>query len=228
MNVFHYAMSLMDTLYGIHMQEDDWEEIALIAWGLIGNKQTRIYKYTTNVDRESLSIQLPCNVAEIEAVTIGMEEWDYSTNDTPNGDITSAFVESYIEHRKAFKNPLYASGKFLKYERVGNTLYFDKPYPSVTILYKGVILDENDLPEITDKEAVAIATYCAYIQKYKEGLMTNNAGLMQIAETLRAKWLLQCDQARADHYMSQNEWDNVLDAKTSWARKRFNKSFKLY
>jgi hypothetical protein len=28
--------------------------------------------------------------------------------------------------------------------------------------------------------------------------------------------------------MSQNEWDEILDAKTSWNRKQFGKSLKLY
>ena len=28
--------------------------------------------------------------------------------------------------------------------------------------------------------------------------------------------------------MSQNDWDKVLDAKTSWNRKQFGKSLKLY
>jgi hypothetical protein len=28
--------------------------------------------------------------------------------------------------------------------------------------------------------------------------------------------------------MSQNEWDEVLDAKTSWNRKQYNKSLKIY
>jgi len=40
----------MNTLYGIEMQEDDFEEAALIAWGLIGNKRTRLYRYSTCVE----------------------------------------------------------------------------------------------------------------------------------------------------------------------------------
>ena len=55
------------------------------------------------------------------------------------------------------------------------------------------MLDDEGLPEITDKEAVALATYCAYILKYKEGLQTNNPTIIQLSETLRQKWLIQCD-----------------------------------
>jgi hypothetical protein len=39
-------------------------------------------------------------------------------------------------------------------------------------------LDDDGLPEITDKEAMALATYVAYITKNREGLKTNNAGLL--------------------------------------------------
>ena len=209
------------------MSEEDYEETALVGWNLIGNKRTKLYRYSTCITDCSESVQLPCNVDQLEAVTTDFEEWDYSTNDTPNGDINSAFVESYIEHRKAFKDPLYISGKLIPYERVGDTLYFDKPYGKINILYKGLVLDDDGLPEITDKEATALATYCAYVIKFKEGIMTNNANIIQMANMLKQQWNIQCDQARADHYMSQNEWNQVLDCKTSWNRKSFGKSLKL-
>ena len=226
MNNFYYGLSLLETLYGLNMTEDQWEETALVGWNLIGNKRTRLYKYSVQSSTEG--VQLPCNVEDIEAVTTDFEEWDYSTNDTPNGNINSAFVESYIEHRKTFKDPLYLSGKLIPYERVGNTLYFDKPYDKVTILYKGLVLDDNGLPEITDKEALALATYCAYIIKFKEGLMTNNTTIISLANVLKTQWETRCDQARNDHYMSQNEWNQVLDVKTSWNRKSFGKSLKMF
>lgn len=228
MNDFHYGMSLMHTLYGIKMPEDEWEEIALVGWDLIGNKRTRLYRYSTCVSDCSEGVQLPCNADIIEAVTTDFEEWNYSTNDTPNGDVNSAYVESYIEHRKAFRSPLYLPGKLIHYERVGDMLYFDRPHGKINILYKGLILDDDGLPQITDKEASALATYCAYISKFKEGLKTNNANIIQLANELKRRWDTQCTQARVDHYMSQNEWDEVLDAKTSWNRKSFGKSLKLY
>lgn len=220
-------MSLCQTLYDIDLKEEDFEEIGLLAWGKIGNKRTRIYRYTVCMDAcADNSIELPCNADLLEAVTTGWEDWGNVTNDTENGDLGSAFTEAYIEHRKAFHDPLYQSGKFIKYERVGNTLYFDRPYRQVNILYRGVILDDEGLPEITDKEANAIATYCAYITKYKEGLKTNNANIIQLATALEQKWYKQCDQARVPEYLNQNEMDQILDAKTNWNRKIHSKSYK--
>lgn len=228
LNPFYYALSLLDTLFELNLQEDKFEEIAITGWNFIGNKRMRIYRFQACVDDCSQGLELPCNVDQIEAVTTDWEEWDYSTNDTPNGNLYSAFVESYIEHRKTFRDPLYAKGKFIKYERVGNTLYFDKPYGNVNILYRGLIVDDDGLPQITDKEAMALATYCAYVIKFKEGIKTNNAAIMQFAESLRMLWLTRVDQARNDYYLSQNEWDQILDAKTSWNRKSYGKSLKLY
>lgn len=228
MNNFKYSMSLLNTMFRITIQEDDFEEIAIVGWNMIGNKRMRIYRYSTCVDECQDGVELPCNVSQLEAVTTDWEDWNYSTNDTPNGNIYSAFVESYIEHRKAFRDPLYASGKFINYERVGDKIYFDRPYGKINILYRGLQLDDDGFPEITDKEALAIATFCAYTVKYREGLATNNANMLAIAENLRMQWLLRADQARNDYYMSQNEWNQVLEAKTTWNRKSHSRSFKMY
>lgn len=220
-------MSLLETLYNISIPEDQFEEIALLGWDLIGNKRMRIYRYQTEVDQNG-NVELPCNTDTIEAVTTNWEEWNNVTNNSPEGDLNSAFTESYIEHRKQFKHPLYANGKFLKYERIGNTLHFEQCYGPINIVYRGVVLDDSGLPTLTDKEASALATYCAYIIKFKEGISTNNGALIQMAEVLRQQWLIKADQARVGYYMSQNEWDEILDARTNWNRKQFNKSLKLY
>lgn len=229
MNDFHYAMSLCQTLYDIDMTEDTFEEIALVAWNLIGNKRVKIYRYSVCMDNcGDNSIELPCNCDILEAVTTFWEDFKHVSNVLPDIDHNSAVTEQYIEHRKAFHDPLYQSGKFIKYERVGDTLYLDRNYNRVNILYRGIVLDNDGLPEITDKEALAIATYCAYVTKYKEGLKTNNTNIIQVASQLKQQWYIQCDQARTDQYLSQNEWDEILEAKTSWDRKVHSKSFKLY
>lgn len=229
MNQFHYSMSLLETLYGIEIPEDEFEEVAIVAWNLIGNKRTRTYRFSTCMNECSdNTIELPCNADILEAVTASWEDWKDTTNTTDNGDMDSLFTEQYIEHRKDFHDPLYQSGKFIKYERVGDTLYLNRTYPKVNILYRGVILDEDGLPELTDKEALAIATYCAYVVKFKEGIRTNNASAIQLADTLQQKWLMQCDQARTPDYINQNDIDQILDAKSNWNRKIFNKSYKIY
>jgi len=54
-------------------------------------------------------------------------------------------------------------------------------------------MDEDGLPMLSNKEARAIATYLAYYTKYKEGLKTNNAQIINLANSLEQKWAKQCD-----------------------------------
>jgi len=37
-------------LYGIDCEDEEFEEIGLLAWGLIGNKRIRLYRFTTSID----------------------------------------------------------------------------------------------------------------------------------------------------------------------------------
>lgn len=224
MESFYTAMFQANILYGITINPDDFAEIGLIAWNLIGNKNTRLYKYSASLDKNN-SVELPCNADVVEAVTADYEDWNYTSNKTDLGDINSALVEGYIEGMKYNQNPLYINGSFVNYEQVGNTLYFPHNYKNVNILYKGILLDDEGLPQISDKEALAIATYVAYTQKFKEGIITNNAAITNMANLLKAEWIKYCDAARVT-YLNQNDMDNVLDAKTNWNRKIFNKSYK--
>jgi hypothetical protein len=79
-------------------------------------------------------------------------------------------------------------GKVIKYEQVKDKLYFTHNYGKINILYKGIILDEEGLPELTDKEAMAVATYIAYIQAFKEGIKTNSADKRRLSQILEEKW----------------------------------------
>lgn len=226
MNPFKYALYLCHELYGINMHEEEFEELAEIAYRKIGNKRVRTYRYIGSADPKTCSMQLPCNAARIEAVTVPQEDWNYVTNQDNQGDNVSSWIEQYTESQKENKSPIYNSGHFVKYEQVGDTLYFQEPYANVCILYRGEVVDEEGLPEITDAEAEAIATYIAYVKKYKEGLATSQAPIIQLAKDLKGEWLIKCDQARIPEYLNQNEMDQILDAKSSWNRKVHNKSFK--
>lgn len=222
---FHYIAVLLDMLYGLELEDEDLEEIGLIAWNLIGNKTTRLYSYSTTINPDDNSIKLPCNASSIESVTIPCEDWSRVTNYSEQGDPRTAFIESYIESSKIFKSSYHVPGKLVKYYQTGDILYFPENYGTVNILYKGIIMDGDGLPELSDKEANAIATYIAYVDKYKEGLKTNNGGLIQLAKDLEQKWLKQCDQARVTN-LSANDMNEILDIKVSWDRKSYGIGYK--
>lgn len=227
MNNFKYAISLAQTLYDITGDQEDLEEIGLVAYNHIGNKNTKLVKQKLEVNCIDGSIQLPCDVGLIEAVTYcGPEEWNYTSNIEEFGDKNSFYVENYIEGTKAFTDPYYLSGKFVKYKRVGDKLYTEKGINKVVILYHKEMLDSDGLPEINDREANAIAAYIAYTMKYKEAIRTNNPNTFQIAKDLKQQWLFYCDAARGAEYLSQNEMDQILNAQYAMGRKTFGRSYK--
>lgn len=224
---FHSAMFQANLMYGLELQETDFEEIGLIAWEFIGNKEVKMYKINLKVDPITHTVELPCNVFELEAVTYPYEDWNYTSNKHALGDINSLFTENFIEGAKANKHSLYTSGKFAKYEQVGSTLYFDSTVQYVNILYKGIYLDDNGLPRLDQKESIAIATYCAYLKAAKEYYATMNQQIFQKMQVLQAQWLKYCDGARVTH-LTQNDMNEILDAKSSWNRKVFNKAYKPF
>ena len=224
-NNFHYIAVLLDMLYSIEIEDEELEELALIGWNLIGNKDVRLYRYQAQLDCNN-SVTLPCNALDgecVEAVTALYEDWERVTDKHDYGNPSSQFIENVIEAEKYFQSPWYLPGKMLSYQQVGDKLYFTHNYGTVNILYKGILADEDGLPEITDKEATALATYIAYILKFKEGLQTNNAAITNMANLLKAQWLQQCDQARIT-YLNQNDMNNVLNAAHSWDRHMYNKN----
>lgn len=224
---FRYAITLAQTLYDVEGDTEDLEEIGLVAYNFIGNKNTHLNKIILDVNCTDGSIQLPCDVDIIEAVTYcGTEDWNYTSNTKEYGDTSSLYTENYIESRKAFLDPHYISGRFVKYRRVGDKLYVNKGLGKVVLLYHTEILDKDGLPEINDKEAIAIANYIAYVVKYKEAIKTNNQSVLMMAQELKQQWLFHCDAARVPEHVSQNEMDAILDAQSSWGRKTYGRSYK--
>lgn len=225
---FHYAISLAQTLYDIEFTDlEQAEEIGLVAYNHIGNHHTRLYRATLDVCPEEGTVELPCNLLFIESVTEPCSE-DFEPSSTPNefGETSSSAIEGMIEGRKVRKDPLYLGGRFIKYRQEGDKLFIGTEVNRVNILYHGELLDDDGLPFLNDKEAIAIAEYIGYITKYKEAIRTNNKSALQMASDLRQSWLFHCDAARVPEYISQNEMDMVLDANASWNRKKYRFSYK--
>lgn len=229
---FHYISVLLDMMYGIEMEDQDVEELGLLAWERIGNKNTRMYRIKMCIDPTDNSITLPCNALDsndnscVELVTASWEDWERVTNKTWNGDFTTEVIETQIEAQKRYNSQWYLPGKVLKFDQVGDKLYFTRNYGMVNILYKGIEADEDGLPQLSEKEASAIATYIAYTQKFKEGMITNNGDILKMAEFLRQKWTQECDQARVT-YLNQNDMNSILEIAYSWDRPRYGKSIKI-
>lgn len=217
------AYSWANTLYDVNISEHDFEEIALTAWEMIGTKHTRLYRYIT--DTENKEIHLPCNCSIIESVTIPVADAQLSSPSDPM-IAENAMIEHWIDTAPTLDNPYYQRGVFLKYKQLGNTLLFAKNFKNVCIIYHGVECDNDGLPLINDKEMRAIAAYVAYASIYKEGLKKKDGNILQLASVINQEWLKFCNAARIPSHLSQNDMDSILDAKLSWGRKTYGKSYK--
>ena len=228
MNNFKYALSLAQMLYDVDINDmDTLIEIGLVAYNFIGNKNTQLKSEIVNVDKRSGLVKLPCKADLVEAITYPKaEDWSHTSNIKNFGDFNTLNVEQYIENSKQSIDPLYMSGKLVKYRREGNQIYVTEDIDQVSVLYHVETLDEDDLPMINDKEAVAIADYIAYTVKYKEALRSNNSAVFQMVQTIKRQWLIHCDAARVPEYVNQNEMNDLLEIASSHNRKVHGRSYK--
>lgn len=218
------ALSFANSLYGVDIKEADFEEIALNAWELIGNKHTELKEFIGNV--EDGFLELPCDCVEIEFVSLPIVDADV-TDTLINGLNTEAVaIETYIELHPNLGTPYNNGEKLVKYKQIGDRLQFDKNYKDVLVKYHGVVLDEDGLPLINDKEMRAIAAYVAYAKTYRTALMHKDSNLISIAQVIKADWLQYCNAARVSSNLSQNDMDAILNAKTSWDRKKYGVSYR--
>ncbi len=85
----------VQALYAIDPDPEDFEEVALSGWDLIGNKHTRLYRYVA--DTKNSELKLPCNLQMIESVHIPITDAQMTSNKLVFGQIDSLFIEGYID-----------------------------------------------------------------------------------------------------------------------------------
>lgn len=221
---FNSVYSMASIVYGITVDPTNFEDVALLGWELIGNRHTRLHKYITGTVNKR--IQMPCNLVEIESVTIPYMDAQMTSNQTTYPQVYNQYVEKYIEAWKWDESTLYEPGKLIKYREEGDEIVFDRDFPKVIILYHGIIADEDGLPLLNDKEVRALAAYIVYSDTYKQALMRKDGNLIQLAQVAKADWMKACTAARIPDMFTQNDMDAILDVKTRWDRKQYGKSFK--
>lgn len=221
---FNTAYTYISSIYGLDIDQHDFESSGMIAYERIGNTQSELKHYVGNVINGEL--HLPCDTFTIEGVFADFPDVVTTSNKERYPYIASSFVERYIEYWKINKSLLYDYGRLLKYRLEGEALKFDKDYTNVLVLYTTPILDNEGYPYINSKEAEAIAAFCAYTHLYRKAIATKDGDSMNLALNIKQEWARLCERARVPETMSQNDMDKILDAHTSWDRKMYHKSFK--
>lgn len=226
---FNTAYMQAKELYGLELIPDEFESLGLIAWNKIGNSEYKLYHYTVIPSVDAMNywyVDLPCNVSQIEAVTTNYEDYQKTSPTTLAGDNQNGWIEGYIESRKYNTGTLYSSGKYIKYRQEGHRIILSDRFDVVHIFYKGIIVDDTGLPLLNNQEMDAIAAFCIFISTRKQALISQNNALWSQVQYLEQNWKNLCSQARIPDFINQNEMDEILNAATSWDRKRFGKSFK--
>ena len=178
------AYGLANDLYGVTLSETTFENLALNAWELIGNKHTRLYRYIGSTEDKAL--ELPCNVDIVESVHLPINDAQITNSSSSYLDTANIATERYIDSYRGFDDVYYQRGKFAKYKEIDGTLYFNRDYPKIMVVYHGIEVDEDGLPKINDKEMRAIAAYVAYATLYKEGLVKKDGSLIQLASSIQS------------------------------------------
>lgn len=214
------------SLLGVECDPKLFEDLVMKGWELIGNRHTRLYRYVADTDENGV-LELPCNADSIEVVTVPVLDAQITSPATINPMMENIFSETYAEGFKKNLNPFYTHGKMVRYKEGNGELYFERPLKGVSVVYHGVIVDDEDgLPLINDKEMYALADFVAYATLLRDGYMRKNADSIKLAQGLQQEWLRKCNAARVPHHLSQNDMNDILDVKTRWDRKKFGISFK--
>lgn len=220
------AYPMVNDRYGVEVDPTTFEDLAMEALDRINNRHTHLYRYTADTDEEGV-LELPCNADMIESVHLDVLDAQMTSPTQSFVNFDGLVTEHYIEHWHSQNNPYYQSGKLVPYDEGDGVLYFKHPYKNVTVVYHGILVDDEDgLPLITEKERQAIACFVAYAATYRDALRKRDQLGFQLAADLENKWLRACNAARIPVHFSQNDMDAILDVRTRWDRKHYGKSFK--
>lgn len=218
------AYSLANTLYNTSLDVNDFEDIVLNGWELIGNKHTELKREIVKV--EDAKAHIPCGAIMIESVHVPYVDHQSSSSSSNAPLVENAYIEKYSDLWKWNTDPLYTEGKLVKYRLEDGYLHFDQNYPSVLIAYHKLITDDEGMPKVSDAEVRALAAYVAYVDNFKQSLIRKDGNAMQLAAVIEQKWLKLCSAARIPSKITQNDMDAMLDAHTRWDRKVYRKSYK--
>jgi len=233
---FMYPKFLLKDLYDIDMHEDDYGERAYNIFRAIGNIATGIHQFHFTIG-DDLKIELPCNCEFIEAISTDenllMKQEDlvvYSSNTHVSPNAFLADIISNESLRRVYvpqASNLHPTGIYLPYELHGRTVYFTKEQAGTKafIIYRGVLVDEQNNPILHRKEAEAMAAQLAFLYTQKQVFMRDPAasGILAYIKPEASRLMAA---AKIPEYVSQNQWNRIFSAKTRHDRKVYNTGYK--
>jgi len=234
---FMYPRFLLKDLYDIDMQLDDYVERAYNTYRAIGNIATGVHVFKFTVDN-SLQVEIPCNCEFIESISTDenllMRQEDLVIYSATNSSLSpNSFLADILSNeslRRVYipqSSDLHPTGIFMPYNLHGKTLHFSSEQSGTkgVMIYRGILVDDNDNPILYRKEAEAIAAQLAFLHTQKQVFMRDPAAA-NILAYIKPEANRLMAAAKIPEYMSQNQWNRIFAAKTRNDRKVFNSSYK--
>ena len=226
---FLNALSSAQSEYGLNITEDDFIEIGYKVWRTIGNIAPVKTRYFTKVPDDFI-IELPPGCEFIDSVTIVQEPKIRTNYDSGGGqtwDLPSMQVESVIPRtdQSITTSPGNSVNYVLEVGAVRITSE-DTLHKDVMLVYSSILVGEDGLPLLNDKEVAAVAAEVTRRMTVKDafgGVSTKKSMLEYI--TMEASRLMAA--AKVDEVISDDGFDKMLNIKTSWDRKVYGHRFNM-
>ena len=229
------GLSVLKTMYSLHMDEYDYLDIAVDTLRNIKHFGTTEYVSFITVDSSGKAM-LPCNMDSIDAVTteeMGRKAFATRVQFDMDGIVGTDTFYSMEGTMKALglSGPSGLAGAFgkgyISYQLEGKAIRVSSGYEGqrIALAFTGISTDLEGLPMITRKQSNALAAVAARVIAVR-GANKGDKNLASMVEYYTGISGRLTQAASIPEDLTDNELDEVLNAKTSFNRKSINRPTK--
>lgn len=230
------GLPVAKTKYGITINEYDYLDLAIDFLRDVRHFGATDYYAVVKSD-ESGNISLPCNLKSIEGLMtyrIGLQKYDNRILYTIENKLGG--MDNFLAQLNIVDELLYwpdqTSSKrngdgYVSYRFVdGRTINVKAPNITLILAYNGLTVDAEGFPFITRKQANGIAGAVLHQQTLLKAIKGDKNAVNMISYTTQESGRLK-QAASIPEEITDNELDEVLNAKTSFNRKTFRRPSKF-
>ena len=228
----------LKTKYGLTIDEYDYLDLAVDALRDIRHYGTTEYYAVCEVSKDG-TVPTPCNVYTIDAVTSFKQGYKQFNTRVEYQMLNNYGTDSFYTARSiadASDWKFNSSGLTTYKDRVGYISYqlddrhitVDKALAGeqIIIAFTGTSVDKEGYPMISRKQANALAVYSGKYIIIKNLAMGNNKQA-QLLEYFTAESGRLMQAASIPENITDNELEEMMDAKTSFNRKAYRRPMKF-
>jgi hypothetical protein len=229
------GLSVLKTMYTMHMDEYDYIDIAVDTLRNIKHFGITEYVSYITVNSEGKAV-LPCNMDTVDAVTtqeMGIKAFSERVKFEMDGIVnTDTFytMQGIMNNLGVHVRSGFAGGAgkgYIAYSLEGGFINVSKEYAGkkIALAFTGITTDLEGLPIITRKQSNALAAVAARVLAVR-GANRGDKGLASMVEYYTGVSARLTQAASIPEDFSDNELDEVLNAKTSFNKKSYNRPTK--